>query len=114
MWNNEPFWRGEKRGRLLELGEHGRVGVFDLGEFRAQRGLILGLRSRGGRGQGHPVEQCPEWLPVAAVGDYLAQGSAGLLNEGAQPLHLVVSRLVSLEVVVELAAYQVAGLVLDI
>lgn len=50
---------------------------------------------------------------LAAVGDGSAEGCASTLDRGAQPLGLMVARMVSLVIVIELAAHQIAGLILD-
>ena len=90
-WNHGSLGRCKNGCGPLELGDRGLVRIADAGELLAQGAVDFVPSGRLGRGQDHPVQQRPERPPVAAVGDGRAEGGAGVVGEGAQPLRLVMA-----------------------
>ena len=102
---------GQQLGGLARFGQHGLVGIPDVGEgFAGQlRGLALGVAGR--RRQRQPVQQRPQRRPVAgAAGHRRPQFRPGPLRQRAQPLGRVQPGRLRVETLVELVAHDLASL----
>jgi hypothetical protein len=104
----------QELGGVPCFGQRGRAGILDVREvgeeFAGQlRGLALGVAGRCRERQ--PAQQRPQLLPVAgAVGHRRLQRRPGLLHQREQPLGRIQPLRHRVEPLVELVAYDLAGL----